>query len=412
LGWLVPGLLEEKLLTMIRSLPKSLRRNFVPAPDSAKKAVGMLRYGEGNFYQEVSRVLSDISGERISVNALRENIELPQHLKFNLQVVDEKGKRLAEGREIDQLYNELGIDAKKSSNIVEHDQWSRDEITTWDIEELPKKVELQRGDFKVTCFPALIDRETSVSLRLLDHKRQAELQTRHGIRRLFCIKERKELRSQVSWFPDLAKIELHASTLKQTNTLVDELTVLIADRALFRSKDLPRTAEEFIEKASTGKKYIVDAVQELAKMIGRLFNNYHDVRLRLDNLTSSQALAAKADIERQVARLLCDGFLRTTPWMWLQNLPRYLKAILTRIEKLSDARHVRDQQAMEELAPFLQRYEESLEDYESLRFDAEWEMYRWMLEELRISLFAQEVGTTMKVSPQRMDKQWDKIGNA
>ena len=186
LGWLVPGLLEEKVLALIRALPKSIRRNLVPAPDTARQVARELGDQRGSFLERVSQRLSEIGQQPISTTDFQLD-KLPRHLTMNVRVVAADGQQLAESRDLADIRAQLGAELPGQTAEIDDAQWRRDELTRWDFGPLPKQVQVTRNGVEVPCFPALLDRGTHVDLRLLDSKAKADLQNHFGLRRLFVL---------------------------------------------------------------------------------------------------------------------------------------------------------------------------------------------------------------------------------
>jgi len=188
-----------------------------------------------------------------------------------------------------------------------------------------------------------------------------------------------------------------------------DLAALIADRAFIAEGPLPRSAEQFQIRLKTGRDEVLGAVQETTKVVVPLFKNYHTARLAVES-ASSMNRAAVEDIRAQLAPLLPKNFLTITPWQWLQHFPRYLDGVRVRLQKLTQGGQQRDRQAQAELVPLMQAYAQRRADHERrLVFDPELETYRWMLEEFRVSLFAQQLGTAIPISAKRLEKQWEKV---
>ena len=409
LEWLVPGHLEEKLTALIRSLPKALRRGLIPAPDVAKKAAQSLEFASGDFLAVAARVLSQIAGEPIPTSAFQLD-QLPLHLRMNVRVVGEQGELLAEGRDLDVLRKELGLSTTAASQTVTDKQWERDGITSWNIGELPESVEVGRGDFRLTAYPTLIDRGQSVSLRLLATREAAEYEGRAGWRRLFALAEQRELKSQIQWLPRLNEICLFASSLRYQRDLREQLIDLLADLSFVQGQPLPRDPDAFEAARKRGRQQMLVAVQEISKLMGPLFESYHQARVKLDAATAPAWRDAVADMREQLARLMPEGFLVDVDWSVLQHYPRYLQAISIRLEKLRTAGPQRDRQAWEQLRPHWERYvTRTAQDEPTAPNNRELAAYRWLLEEYRVSLFAQQLGAAVKVSPQRLEKQWSQV---
>ncbi len=409
LEWLVPGRVEEKLTALIRSLPKAVRRSFIPAPDVARRAAEMMPFAQGDFLGVAAETLSKIGGEPLAASDFKLE-KLPHHLRMNVRVVDEAGQPVAEGRDLEALAAEIGIQGPSDGNVVSDENWQRTGLKTWDLDELPPSVTIRRGDFVLEAFPMLQDDGDSVSLGLATTAAVAEAHSRAGLRRLFYLAEHRELKSQVHWLPLIDESQVYALTMRHTRDLREQLMELAAELAFLRGQALPRDAMSFAAARDRGRQQLLVAAQELGKLIAPLLRRYHDAEVALDNAPSGKLSEPVADMRRQLTRLTPEGFWCSTPWTWLTQYPRYFQAITARLEKLRAGGGVRDQQAMDELVRHQARYNEYVESNQ-VRDEsrAVLDEYRWMLEEYRVSLFAQQLGTSIKISPQRLDKQWAKL---
>ena len=406
LGWLVPGLLEQKITALIRSLPKTLRRNFVPAPDVARRAVERLRFRERNFLKSVANALMEVCNEPLTPDAFQLD-RLPPHLQMNVRVVDEQGQVMARGRDVEQLQKELGVERQASFDAWTESAWHRDGIVRWDFGDLPAEVTVSSAGMQLIAYPMLIDCGADAGLRLAESPEVARRQTRWGLRRLCCLAERRELRAQVAWIPGLDRMKLYAAG-RGGPTLEQLLTDRIAELAFLDQPTLPRSEAEFHELLERGRERIGLAVQDVTHLIPGLLEAWHQARLALEQVPSGLWEHAVKDMQQQLQRLTPDRFLADTPWAWLEHYPRYLQAIPRRLDKLRNAGLQRDSQNARVLAQFEQNYEErAAELRERNEIDEHLDDFRWMLEEFRVSLFAQELGTLRTVSPQRLQRQWD-----
>ena len=426
LGWLVPGLLEEKVVALIKSLPKELRRLFVPVPATAKAVLKQIKFGEGDVNAAVAAVLTKLSGQRIDASEIRE-ADLPPYLRISVKVLGANGKTLGVSRDLDQLRGQLGAKASASFSAIDHSQWNRDGLTDWDFDVLPPSVDLEHGGLKLKGYPSLVDRGDSVSLRLADSAERSEFDTHLGLRRLFVIASAKELKNQVQHLPELGKWTLLTATLPDKGRLPQQLVELIAERAMFgrmgtparpesanegtgRSAHLPRTKSQFHDRVRTAKSQIPAAVQDIIETIGTLIVGYTEARRAIAGCRLPFAQTAVADCREQLARLTEAGFLTTTKWDWLQQFPRYFQGIALRIKKLIAAGQARDQRAMTDIEPRWRKLIARLDAAKQTgRHEPELATCQWMLEELRVSLFAQELRTAIPISPQRWDKQWEQM---
>jgi ATP-dependent helicase HrpA len=416
LDWLVPGLLEEKVVALIKSLPKPLRRPFVPAPDTARLVLGELRFGEGSFALAVARALTRIAGQPITSEAFRVH-RLEDHLRMRVRVVDGSGRTVAAGRDLDEIGHRLRADAASEPVVIDQAPWNRDGITCWDFGELPEVVEIPRAGLTLVGYPALIDRGDAVSVRLVNSAETATWQSRAGLRRLFVLAVADELERHVEWLPNLRQILLEASPLADFRR---HLAELIADRALFypaasephdtAGGEFRRNAPAFATRLAAARERLTVAVQDVLPLVTILCHAYQRVRTALERPAAPVWQYAADDMAAQLAELTATGFLTTTPWQWLQAYPRYLRAIELRLEKLARGETLPDWSLNEQIASRWQRYLElARSKREQGLFDPALEHYRWLLEEFRVSLFAQSLGTAVPVSQQRLDAAWTPI---
>ncbi len=409
LGWLVPGLIESKIVALIRSLPKSLRRNFVPAPETAKLIVEKLEFGKGQFEDRVAAELSRFSQVPIRVEDFSlENFN--QHLQFNIEVIDDEGNCLKKGRDLVELRQEFNVSQHTEVQDIDDQQWNRDGITEWDFDSFPKQIDIVRGGVTVPVFPTLVDQGESVSTRLYDSEPTATTTTFQGLTRLFSVARKKELRAQVQWLPDLPKIKLYAAPLFNSKRLDRHLSDLIAKLAFVEGKPIPRDSNEFQARQEKSLESISVATQDVAKTIPKLFKRYHELAVEIENTNPEKWPDALGDIKRQRSNLLNEGFLTQTPWTWLQQFPRYFDAMIFRLERLPSNGVVKDRSMASDVHDFWQQYEKLAEQHQAEGIvDPNLTQVRWMIEEFRVSLFAQKLGTALTVSKKRIDKQFDKI---
>jgi ATP-dependent helicase HrpA len=317
-----------------------------------------------------------------------------------------------DGRALATLREHLGEEAAAPEPPPGATQWHRDRIRKWDFGSLPSEINLKLGGLALNKYPALVDAGDSVSLRVLDAPAAAEYSTRLGALRLFVMAEHRELKTQVRWLPGIEKIRLQAAPLAKKRSIEDQLIDLVAARAFYTVDQVPRDASSFEAQRVTGRTHILPAVQEVTKLVQSLFESYHELRLALESASGKRPPTwqyALDDLHDQLTTLLPDNFLPATPWIWLVHFPRYLKAMTLRLRKIGTTGLARDRQAHDQVAPRWQEFKERAADHRKRSIDdSELTLYRWMVEELRVSLFAQELGTSLAISPQRLDKQWAK----
>ncbi len=409
--WLVPGLLREKIVELIRTLPKPLRVQFVPVTDTADLAVMALKASPVPLVEALSEFLGKQSGTPVPRSAIDPQA-IPSYLHMNFRVIDEQRKTLATGRDLNAIRRQLGMAAKESFAAMPKTPFSRANLVRWDFGDLPPSVEVKRDGMTFLGYPALVDRGTSASLELLDSAEAARESMRSGVRRLFMTQVRDELRYAERNLPGVEAMSLNYATLGNYTDLKADLLQAIADRALSFAGDtaLIRTQAEFVRIAEEAWRRLNTATKEVCQIVGQILAEYQPLQRRLGEPFAPMLHPAVRDMREQLAHLVYKGFIIRLPWTWLQHLPRYLEGIASRIKKLTNAGLSRDDAAMATITLLWKQYLTRLEKHrkDGMR-DPELMVYRWMVEELRISVFAQELKTSIPISVKRVERQWEKV---
>ncbi len=417
LGWLVPGLVEQKIAALLKSLPKEIRRQIVPIPDTARELAAKISFGDGQLEERVAVEVSRLVGKLVTPKDFKIE-QLPPELRMNIRVFDEENGTTTESRELDALRKEFGVKAAKTVTVADP-QWNR-KVTMSDFGDLPESIEIQRGGITLKAFPMVVvnnetDEPRSVNAGLADSLFKAEHETRRAVVELFYQSARRDIRTQVQWVPNADKLRVFAQPLPEFDYQQDVGRLLAARSLRVDEQTVPRTQREFDRRMDEARERLGVATQEVTKLIGPLLESFHQARLALEQNKSGKTpvswkYEAWRDAKEQLRRLVAPGFLREVPWSTLKEFPRYFRGIPLRFEKLRAGGEAADRTGTAELAALWERYAERLELHQAAGIaDSELEIFRWMVEEYRISLFAQRLGTAMKVSPQRLEKQWEKI---
>ncbi len=404
--WLVPGLLEEKLTALIKSLPKTLRRHFVPAPDFARAALERLESREGPLLAPFASALQQITGVVIPPDAWRVEL-LEAHLRMRYRILDADGNTVAAERDLATLRQNLQAVAQQAHAAARPQGFERTRLTQWDFGPLPESVDFVQHGMSLRGYPALQDQGDCVDLVLCDTPLGARILHQHGLGRLFmlqCGDTLKYLRRQLPGIEDLC---LKYTAIDSCEALKDDLLKASIQRC-FLVHPWPTDAAQFAHRLETGRAQLVATATELTLLVGEILDQY---RARLKQTRGNLPLSwieACADIEDQLQYLLYPGFIWQTPAPWLSQLPRYLRAIERRLARVDQAPD-KDRRIRVELLPLWEQCKARLAQRrpydpalpaEVLAHDP-----RWLFEELRVSLFAQELGTTAKVSVKRLAQQ-------
>ena len=405
--WLVPGWLHEKVVELIRTLPKALRVRLVPAPDAAAKAVAATS-GAGRaapFYEAIAHQLGKIVGEVIPPSAF-DPAALPPFLRMNFAVVDAGGKQVACGRDLTLLRVQLGVKARESFAALPPAEYTRDKLTRWDFGDVPERVEIHRAGATFSGFPALVDQGVTVGLRVLDSRAASVTANRAGVRRLFMLQLEQELRQLARSFTHVEEMTRAYRPLGTWADLKGQIVSAAVDRALYAGAADIRTHEAFVTVARDGWLRLTTAARELNGLAFEVLSAFAPLHAALSRQYPPLLLESINDLRQQLKWLVPKDVLAVTPPAWLPHLPRYLKAMQIRLTKLLNAGLSRDQQQLAEVRPLERGYAERRAALAARgRSDPQLAAVWWAMQELRVSLFAQELRTAEKVSVQRVAKQ-------
>ncbi|MBU9651293.1 ATP-dependent RNA helicase HrpA [Burkholderia multivorans] len=451
--WLVPGMLKEKVQLLLKSLPQKLRRHCVPLPDYAAGFVertGRERFGAGGL---VEALIADVREQtQVAMKAADFKLEtLPAHLFMNFKVIDEHGRQLAMGRNLAQLRQELGAQAQqqfqkiaaastlavgadadggtapaasgeparkdgrgaKGGKAVAPQTLAAPEpgatalyenLTTWNFGKLPELLEIRRRGQTLYGYPALVDRGTHCDVEVFDSPEEAARIHRAGLRRLFALQLKEPIKYLEKNLPGLREMAMQYMSLGTQDELRDQLIDTALDRACLQDP-LPDDDASFHARRDEGRSRLNLLAQEIARLVGQILTEYAGV---VKKLAQAKPFAqAHADLQQQLSALIGKRFVIDTPYAQLVHFPRYLKGIALRIDKLK-ADPARDAKQLGELQPLVQQYQRAVSQRGGV-VDPRLAEFRWLLEELRISLFAQELRTPMPVSVKRLYKVWESM---
>ncbi|HZZ41329.1 MAG TPA: DUF3418 domain-containing protein [Tepidisphaeraceae bacterium] len=404
--WLVPGFLLEKITSLIRSLPKPLRIPFVPIPETAERISREIKFRAEPLLHSLAHHLGKITGTSLPPSSFNPS-ELPAYLHMNFRIIDDANKTIAQGRDLDSLRKSLRIEARHSFSSAPDPRYHKDNLTRWDFGDLPDRVEVRRHGMTLAGFPALLDTGSSVSLRLFDTPELASHYHHAGVRRLFLSQIRDEARQLIRNTPNLQQMALHFSTAGPSDSLKDDLVSAIADRAIFQDSADIRTQQIFATRSAAAWKKLHPAAREVTTLAADILSSYHTLAKELSRDFPPLLLDSVKDMRTHLSSLIHTGFLSQSPWSHLHHYPRYLKALSQRLQKLLNAGLSRDQASLHILYPLQRQYRDRLASHKAQGItDPALTDYRWLLEELRVSLFAQSLRTPVPISQQKVQKAW------
>ncbi|MDZ4730227.1 MAG: ATP-dependent RNA helicase HrpA [Xanthomonadales bacterium] len=402
LQWLVPGLLRDKLEALIRALPKPVRRALTPVPQFADALQQILsgRQSE-SLLAACAKELSRMTGLELQASSFNEQA-LEAHLCFRIEVVDENGQEIAAGRDLEALQLELGKTAQREFMDRQGQGVNRDGATAWEFGSLQQETKTASG---ATAWPALVDQENAVGLRLFDTFDGAWLSHQAGVLRLL----RLQLADKLVWLykhPGLSReCQIAWSALTSVESLMQDLvesSLVLAASDVWAIRD----ATAFEDLSSRVRSRIGGVSRQQADVLNSVIPQLISLRSEIAKGRRRAPLETLEDIQGQMADLLYPGFLTELEAGNLQHFPRYVAAIEERLQQAADNPQ-RDLQRLQDIKPFQQNYQQRLES--GADYDAALDEYRWLLAEYRVSVFAQRLGTATKVSAKRLQQAWREV---
>jgi ATP-dependent helicase HrpA len=405
LEWLIPGWLREKVIALLRGLPKDVRREFVPIPDAADRLLASLPdFAHGSLHEHIAAFATRESGtvvEPLQVAA----VALPPWLHVNVRVLDHAGRPLRTSRDLASLRDELRGKAGASAFAESRTAWERVGVRSWDFGDLPEALLLRSGGLQLRAFPGLQDDGSSVRLHLFTSADAARSSTRQGLVRLAALalpQQHELVRRQLERDRELTLLAAGAGFGR-------DLLAEIADRAvavavLGNEAALPSTRPAFEAALERGRAAVVEQGMEIARVVRAVLTALKEARGALSTMGAPVFDEARSSVVRQLDMLLAPGWVRATPAGWWPQLPKYVRGAARRLDR-AHGDVERDRRLQAQVAP----YEAALHRLSVLadpeRPDPEGVRLRWMLEEYRLSLFAQELKTLAPISARRLDEQ-------
>lgn len=420
--WLVPGLVEEKLREYLKALPKSLRRAVVPVPDFARAVAERLPFGEGCLPDQLHDAVQAMTGAEIPADIWRE-FQPTAHLQMRFELLDADDNMLAVGRDLEQLKLQYGAQARATVQALPGNDIEQTGLTDWPGQDLPVTIEMEHGGVKLLAMPTLIDRGECVDLQLVDDPEKAAHWHRQGVIRLLQLQAHRGARFLKNELDGLKAFSALPLQPPPTSACVDANIIttlqaapdapLLADllHALVAAQvhEPPRTRQEFEALAEQVKGQLVADGLALWRSLHPALKQYTAIRKRLGKGVALDWMSAFEDINDQLAHLVFAGFISYMPAP--KHLRRYLDAVAQRLQKLAQADVAQDKARMQQVEPWWHAYKKRAERAVRRGEVADGLIeFRWLVEEFRVQVFAQPLGTAVKVSPKRLQAAWDALG--
>ena len=405
--WLVPGLLREKCIALVKALPKHLRKHLVPVPDHVDRALENAPQEDTDLLAWLSGALSRQANVTLSTGDW-DLARLEDYYRMNVRVVDARGQLLGQGRNLGELIKRFRQDTRTQIDNRGDDSPARESVDRWDFGDLPREWRFRQAGSDIVAYPALVDRGESCAIVLCDYPGEALRLQRYGVLRLIRLQSASEVRFLRR---QLFRSNAHALALAAAGQSREPLVDGIIDAAYLdvMALDQPPFSEEaFAACMNQGRGKVVTRANELEELLFQALGTLGACRQQLANLPPNKFADTRADITQQLDGLFAGGFLRDSPYEWLRQYPRYIKALALRLERLR-GQYPKDQQYTAMLAELSGPIEKVLAERPGALLDSDAvRQYRWMLEEFRVSLFAQNLGTRHPVSRKRLEEQWQK----
>ena len=399
--WQIPGLREELVIALIKSLPKSYRRNFVPAPNYAQAFLGRAVPLEKPLLDTLIYELRHMTG--VTVEAEHWNWEqIPSHLKMTFRVVDENSKKIAESMNLDELKFSLKDRVQESISAVADDGIEQSGLHIWSFAELPQCYEQKQRGFSVKAFPAIVDEKDAVGIKLFETEFEQAVAMQQGLRRLLLLNVPSPIKYLHEKLPNKAKLGLYFTPFGRVLDLIDDCIACAVDKLIADFGGFVWNEEGFDKLRDFVRENVNEVTVDIAQKVEQILTLTHQLNQRLKGKMDFTMAFALSDMKSQIAGLIYQGFVQKSGYARLPDLLRYLQAIDKRMDKLAQDVN-RDRAAMLRVEQVQQAYQQLLAKLpKSKPISDEVAEIRYMIEELRVSLFAQQLGTKYQVSEKRI----------
>ncbi|YCH28836.1 ATP-dependent RNA helicase HrpA [Erwinia sp. D4-22] len=406
--WQIPGLRRELIVALIKSLPKPVRRNFVPAPNYAEAFLGRVTHTEMPLLDALEREFRRMTGVTIDREDWQWD-QVPDHLKITFRVLDEHNRKLKEGKDLAALKTALKGKVQETLSKVADDGLEQSGLHIWSFGDLPSQFEQKRGSYSVKAWPALVDEKDSVAIRLFDSQHEQQKMMWRGQRRLLLLNIPSPIKYLHEKLPNKAKLGLYFNPYGKVLELIDDCITCGIDKLMAENGGPVWKEEAYQQLHEKVRAGLNDTVVEIAKLVEQILTAVFNINKRLKGRVDMTMALGLSDIKAQMSGLVYRGFVTQNGWKRLPDTLRYLQAIERRLEKLPVDPHS-DRARMLKVEQVQQAWQSWLNKLPPARRDDEdVQEVRWMIEELRVSYFAQQLGTPYPISDKRILQTMEQI---
>ncbi|MWP61809.1 ATP-dependent RNA helicase HrpA [Gilliamella sp. Pas-s25] len=409
--WLVPGFRKDLIIALIKSLPKSLRRNFVPAPNYADAFLSRGISTNQPLLESLETEFHKMTGVKVAPEDWQLD-QIPDYLKMTFSIVDSNNKEIAVSKDLvllkEELKNQLQ-QAFSSLTIKKTVQIEQNNLTEWNFGSLPNIYEENHKNYTIKAYPAIIDNQHSVSIKLVDNQDEQQRLTKLGLRRLLILNIPSPIKYLHEKLPNKSKLGLYFNSFGTVLSLIDDCIACGVDYLIEKNGQVIQNQDNYEALLDYTKSHINDVVVDIAKAVESILTLYYNIGKKLKGRIDISLAFALSDIKKQMDHLIYKGFVAQSSYKRLPDINRYLLAIEKRIEKLM-LNTTKDRQSMNIIDEVEVQYEKWVNSLsENLKSQEKVTNIRWMIEELRVNLFAQQLGTAYPISVKRIKQQIDKV---
>ena len=399
--WQIPALRHELIIALIKGLPKSLRRNFVPAPNYADACMSSIEQSDLTLQQTVAKQLLRMTGVRLDDESWL-GLELPVHLQMNFKIVNEKGKVVEQGRDLASLQDKLQGRVKASIQKVADKGIERSKITSWDFAHLPSNYQKKVANLTIKAFPAVVDQKQSVAIELFEHEILADQAMLTGVARLILLNIPSPIKYLQQKLPNQAKLGLYFNPFGSIHDLLNDCILASCQYLVKELPSIPRDEKSFTACMDHVRSEIADTVLNLAIKVEQVLQLSHDINKKLKGNVPLNVIQSHGDIKQHLQTLIFKGFITQAGYQRISDIDRYLMAIQRRLEKLPIDPN-QDRLKMIEIEKVNKYFEQvQTKVKQDLALSTQVIETRWMIEELKVSLFAQNLKTPYPISVKRL----------